>query len=129
MYVRICCLIYTQKCSLTQYNGNFLEVKPGHTSHALTRGDLCGPRPLLNHSPLLNSYDYNVIIIKRLISILTLAYSPVCSEMETRSEELARVQRERRKTTEGVSECEGRCGREKEIKGAYIYLLCTWWET
>ena len=39
---------------------------------------------------------------------LTLAYSAVRAEMETRNGELARVQRERGKTTEGVSKCEGR---------------------
>ena len=36
--------------------------------------------------------------------------------METRNGELARVQRELRKTTEGVSECEGRRGHAIEVK-------------
>ena len=63
----------------------------------------------------------------------TLAYSAVHAEMETSNEELARVQRERRrKTTEGASECEGRRGRAREVNGAiarrtFTRTPCVFW--
>ena len=41
--------------------------------------------------------------------------------METRNGELARVQQERGKTTERVSECEGRVG-EVQRKGACVHI-------
>ena len=42
--------------------------------------------------------------------------------METRSEYLARVQRERKKTTEGGSDCKERRGRAMEVNGAFTVL-------
>ena len=67
--------------------GNFLEVKTRtYTLRRSARENVLLTRPLLDHSPFINSYDYNGYYYYQVINFYSLAYSAIRDAIRAKME-------------------------------------------